>query len=656
MFNLNPAARFIAAMTITWLVGATMLYVVKGQQDETNTQIKLLNSQNLEINRSLDQLLQRHSRTIRRVREAITIESDFERDSVFAWAADGYPRTMEAGQADLSAALQKAQANSPSEQLTLDLDRLALQFDRLQDLGDKVATALTTLVPTQQLEQAPLWSETTANFHRNESAWLIAHQTAKATLTRAYAREQLRLTTPEKQSIPYWAWALLLLPWLLWWSVNPIKGLARLAETGIAAPSPSTQIEKQLANLLTTLKAEVSQLQDKNTELTTELARASATNRRQERDSALLKLYTDNLVDNLRSSITVTDPGGSITSFNLRARQLLQLNEESRGLDISITTLYASLQESTADADQTLKTILENGQPAHFEGITIQGGEREILLDLRVVPYLDESGSPRGLLWVADDITESVQMKNQLIATEHMATVGRISAQVAHEIRNPLSAIGLNAELLDEEFMLGLEGQSQTEARQLLSAIAREIERLNEITEGYLQLARMPRPKIQSCDLNTLVTDFIAMSRPEFKNKQIDIHLRLATESPLTQSDPGQVRQALLNVVRNSMEAMPEGGNIIVETTLEASLCTIVITDDGPGIPQEEIHRVFEPFYSTKSSGTGLGLSLTQQILTDHGGSIQVEVHSPRGTRVSLLLPRLTDGPNEQKSTSETAA
>ena len=237
-----------------------------------------------------------------------------------------------------------------------------------------------------------------------------------------------------------------------------------------------------------------------------------------------------------------------------------------------------------------------------------------------------------------------------------MAAVGRISAQVAHEIRNPLSAIGLNAELLDEEFMLGLEGKAQTEARQLLSAIAREIERLNEITEGYLQLARMPRPRIQSCDLNTLVTDFIAMSRPEFKNNQIEIELRLATESPLTQSDPGQIRQALLNVVRNSMEAMPEGGTIRVETLLSSTACRIVVEDNGPGIPDTELHRVFEPFYSTKSAGTGLGLSLTQQILADHGGHIDVESNTPRGARVSLSLPRLTDGTNEQKSTSETTA
>ena len=358
-------------------------------------------------------------------------------------------------------------------------------------------------------------------------------------------------------------------------------------------------------------------------------------------------------MDNLRSSITVTDPAGTITSFNLRARHLLGLSEDSRGKNISNTSLYTSLQKSTANAAKTLATILENGQLAHFEGITVQGTQHEFLLDLRVVPYLDESGSPRGLLWVADDITESVQMKNQLIATEHMATVGRISAQVAHEIRNPLSAIGLNAELLDEEFMLGLKGESQTEARQLLSAIAKEIERLNEITEGYLQLARMPRPRIQTCDLNTLVTDFVAMSRPEFKNNQIDIQLSLAPESPLTHSDPGQVRQALLNVVKNSMEAMPEGGVIAVETALSPTTCSIVIADNGPGIPEDEIHRVFEPFYSTKTAGTGLGLSLTQQILADHGGTIDVAANNPQGTRVSLLLPRLTEGPNEQKSTSD---
>lgn len=656
MINRHLVRRFVAAMIFTWLIGGIMLAGLHRDQSKVNTAIKQLNSQNLEINRSLDQLQQRHARTIRRVREAITIESDFERDSIFAWAADGYPRTMEAGQADLSAALQNAQASSPSEQLTLDLDRLSIQFDRLQALSVKVADSLTAFIPNQQTETSPTWSAIAAQFHRNESAWRTAYQTTKATLTRAIAREQLRITSPAKKDIPSWAWAGLLLPWLLLWGIGPLRSLSSLAQTEVPNPKPKTMTEEKIGRSMKSLRDEVGRLQSLNNEVSAELSKVTATSRRQERDAALLKLYTDNLVDNLRSAITVTDPSGSITSFNLRARQLFQLDEASPSQDIANTSLYSALEASTASASKTLTTILENGQLAHFEGITVQGPQTEVLLDLRVVPYLDESGSPRGLLWVADDITESVEMKNQLIATEHMATVGRISAQVAHEIRNPLSAIGLNAELLDEEFMLGLEGTSQKEARQLLSAIANEIERLNEITEGYLQLARMPRPKIQACDLNTLVTDFIAMSRPEFKNNQIELVLRLASESPLTRSDPGQVRQALLNVVRNSMEAMPEGGTIVVETCLTQWDCTIIIADDGPGIPEAEIHRVFEPFYSTKSSGTGLGLSLTQQILADHGGTITVEAKASRGTKVTLLLPRLTDGINEQKSTSKISA
>lgn len=651
MVNTHIIRRTVFALLATWLVAASM---VRGQyqvQQAVNNSLNTLNSSNLEIQRSLDQLLLRHSRITRRVREALSLESSFERDSVLAWAVDGYARAMEAGNADVSMALQSAQSKSDSEQLTLDLDRFALQLDRLQGLAGKVETSLGDLLPTQQTELPSSWPEATASFHRSDNGWTSALNTAKATLTRALAREQTRVGHQTLLKFPKWSWLALFMPLLLAWAIIPIRRIEKLAKTGQASKIPLTETETRLGDLLLSLRQESRRLESQNVELSAELARLSVTSRRQERDAALLRIYTDNLVDNLRSGIVVTDPAGTVTSYNLTARKLLEFEESAQGTKVQSTALYRALEKSTTSAAQTLATILESGKPARFEGITLLSGEREALLDLRVVPYLDESGSPRGLLWVADDITESVQMKNQLIATEHMATVGRISAQVAHEIRNPLSSIGLNAELLDEEFSLGLEDPARTEARQLLSAIANEIERLNEITEGYLQLARMPRPKIQECDLNTLVTDFIAMSRPEFKINQVQVELSLSASAPLTRADPGQVRQALLNVVRNSMEAMTSGGNIRVETQIQGPTSKIHILDDGPGIPAELRHRIFEPFYSTKQAGTGLGLSLTQQILADHGGTISVAANEPCGTRVTLSLPNLTDQPKEQKST-----
>jgi signal transduction histidine kinase len=647
MVNTHIIRRTIFALLATWLVAGSMVTGQYQVQQSVNNNLNTLNSSNLEIQRSLDQLLLRHSRITRRVREALSLESPFERDSVLAWAVDGYARAMEAGNADVSMALQSAQSQSDSQQLTLDLDRFALQLDRLQGLADKVETTLGELVPTQQTESPRSWPEATASFHRSDNGWTAALNTAKATLTLAMAREQTRVGNQTLLKFPKWGWLALFMPLLLVWAILPIRRLEKLAKTGQPSQIPLTETETRLGQFLVALRQETGRLESQNTELSAELARLTVTSRRQERDAALLRIYTDNLVDNLRSGIVVTDPAGTVTSYNLTARKLLEFEESAQGTKIHDTALYAALEKSTTSAAQTLATILESGKFARFEGITLVSGEREALLDLRVVPYLDESGSPRGLLWVADDITESVQMKNQLIATEHMATVGRISAQVAHEIRNPLSSIGLNAELLDEEFSLGLEDPARTEARQLLSAIANEIERLNEITEGYLQLARMPSPKIQECDLNTLVTDFIAMSRPEFKINQVQVELSLSASPPLTRADPGQVRQALLNVVRNSMEAMSDGGTIYVHTELRGPTCEIHILDDGPGIPADLRHRIFEPFYSTKQAGTGLGLSLTQQILADHGGTITVAANEPRGTQVTLSLPNLTEQPKE---------
>jgi signal transduction histidine kinase len=214
-----------------------------------------------------------------------------------------------------------------------------------------------------------------------------------------------------------------------------------------------------------------------------------------------------------------------------------------------------------------------------------------------------------------------------------------MSAQVAHEIRNPLSAIGLNAELLEEEFAHHLPTSQGEEAVNLLRAIEHEIERLTQITEGYLRLTKNPKPEYQTCDLNRSVTSLLTMLRAELSSKAIDLELNLQSPPPLAWADPGQIRQALINTIRNAEEAMPQGGTITIQTESQPKICELKIHDTGTGIPKAVQPRIFEPFYTTKSNGTGLGLSLTKQIITEHGGSIAVEESTTEGTVLSIRIP-----------------
>ena len=233
-----------------------------------------------------------------------------------------------------------------------------------------------------------------------------------------------------------------------------------------------------------------------------------------------------------------------------------------------------------------------------------------------------------------------------LIRSERLAAVGKIAAQITHEVRNPLSSIGLNAELLEEEVA------DQPEARKLAQAIVREVDRLAEITEEYLRLARLPRPRLEAEDLSHLCTSLLAFQRGELAARGIAVEARLATDLPPVAADENQVRQALLNILRNGAEAMGEGGTLTVETAHEPAApgpgsdpgggyVAVRIHDTGPGIAADHQAKIFDPFFTTKEKGTGLGLALTQQIIVEHGGSIEVTSAPGQGTTFVVRLPVL---------------
>jgi two-component system NtrC family sensor kinase len=229
-----------------------------------------------------------------------------------------------------------------------------------------------------------------------------------------------------------------------------------------------------------------------------------------------------------------------------------------------------------------------------------------------------------------------------LLRAEQLAAVGRISAQIAHEVRNPLSSIGLNVELLQEA--LGKVGFGSTvdarEARDVLAAIVAEVDRLGDITEGYLRMARLPKPSLAPEDLNEVVGSVLEFSREELERSNVKVIRRLDPTPPRALADEGQLRQVFLNLLRNSREAMPGGGELIVESRTVNGQAEVVFCDSGRGMTSEVRERIFEPFFSTKEGGTGLGLAVSQQILQAHGGSICCESSPGGGTTFVVRLPK----------------
>ncbi len=226
--------------------------------------------------------------------------------------------------------------------------------------------------------------------------------------------------------------------------------------------------------------------------------------------------------------------------------------------------------------------------------------------------------------------------RSELVQAERLATIGKMAAHITHEVRNPLSSIGLNLELLEEELV---ELGPERESGQLLAAIKGEVERLSQIAEKYLAAAREPRLQLVRENVEHTVRECHDFVLPELKRAGLSSELSVDEALPAIDVDEAQLRQALLNLLRNAREALPNGGEIMVEVRQQDGAVVIHVDDDGPGIPEDVRASIFDPFYTTKQRGTGLGLALTRAIVKAHGGEICCEARTSGGTRFSIRLP-----------------
>jgi signal transduction histidine kinase len=231
-------------------------------------------------------------------------------------------------------------------------------------------------------------------------------------------------------------------------------------------------------------------------------------------------------------------------------------------------------------------------------------------------------------------VSAIARANEQLVAAERLATIGKMAAHVTHEIRNPLSSIALNLELLEEELPPGAE-----EANNLLRAIKAEVERLAGLSEQYLSVARQRPQELRPEKLSEIVEEACEFVRRELSQAGATLSFVNDAGERVLHIDEAQIRQALLNLLRNAREAMPQGGRVEVSlrSTTDGGI-DLTVDDEGVGMPDAARERLFEPFFTTKQHGTGLGLAITRQIAEAHGGHIKVEPRQPKGTRIVMHL------------------
>ncbi len=294
----------------------------------------------------------------------------------------------------------------------------------------------------------------------------------------------------------------------------------------------------------------------------------------------------------------------------------------------------------TGELARIERDMRETGH-SHFETVRLTKDGRRVPVEVTVSLLRDPQGNPIGRSAILRDITERKRLEEEKLRAERLAVIGTMSAKLAHEIRNPLSSITLNIELIRDEVAALTKGNPDAgkESRALLESLDSEVRRIQRVTEDYLKFARLPRPVRDRIQLNEVLEQGLAFLDSLFQATGVTVRAELDPSLPALHADESQLWQAVLNLVRNAIEAMPNGGTLTVRTETRDDSVVLTVADTGKGMTEAERAQVFTPFFSTKAGGTGLGLPLTQQIIHEHGGQIRCESAPEKGTTFIIELP-----------------
>lgn len=352
--------------------------------------------------------------------------------------------------------------------------------------------------------------------------------------------------------------------------------------------------------------------------------------RERARRADLAVLHSD-IIRSLPVGLATTESGGEILSINPAGRSILSIGEES----VDGRSLSRWLPG--------LRSEFERGQPfdARGHGVCVATGGGKIPVEFTVTPLLGADGSHGGSIVVFNDLTKVKKLEAALEKTRKLAALGELAASLAHEIRNPLSAVSGSFQ------MLSASPDFNEEDRSLCDIISRELERMERLVNDMLEYARPNEPRRYEVDLGLLVDEVVRafLHGREADGRSVEVFLQ---EEILVNADQSQIKQVLWNLLRNASQATDEGGTVEVGVgAMDGAKAVLEVADDGVGIPEANLDRVFDPFYSTRERGLGLGLAICRRIVEGHGGSIEVAPREEGGTifRVTLPLRQITPEP-----------
>jgi signal transduction histidine kinase len=349
----------------------------------------------------------------------------------------------------------------------------------------------------------------------------------------------------------------------------------------------------------------------------------------------------------IQEGIIVTDAKGRITYVNDAACELFGLEAESsigKRLDERVRGLdWKSLSQSEGAVSRDMEIFYPANRfinfyivPLLIERRTKDDGSTES----RPTRGATSPAEPVGHAIILRDITESRRSTEKTIESERFNALTLLAAGVAHEIGNPLNSLHIHLQLMERK-VRKLDGKVKEELQEAIAISRAEITRLDSIVTQFLQAIRPSKPVLHPENVNAIVEETVRFVAPEIEDRDIVVEQELRSDVPLLELDRDQMKQVFYNVIKNSFEAMKRRGILRIRTDMDATHVNVSFTDTGGGMSAESLSRVFEPYFTTKSSGSGLGLLIVRRIVREHGGEMAIESNEGKGLTLTIRLPYL---------------
>ena len=370
------------------------------------------------------------------------------------------------------------------------------------------------------------------------------------------------------------------------------------------------------------------------------------------------KGFLETVFNAIQEGVIVTDSKGRFTYLNdaacglfgLEAGEVIgkRLHERIRGLD------WESLTQSGGPVSHDMEIFYPQNRFINFYVVPLVMESREPAVagsgDFGTNEGLRDGHGGKGStpaattseqvghVMILRDITQSRRTAQQTIESERLNALTLLAAGVAHEIGNPLNSLHIHLQLM-ERSLQKLHDGAKTELEQSIEVARSEVNRLDSIVTQFLKAIRPSRPQLRPENVNVIVEEAVRFFTPELQDREIVVEQELRSDLPLLQLDRDQMKQAFYNVIKNSLEAVHRHGALRIRTDLDDTHVIIRFVDSGGGMSAENLSRVFEPYFTTKPSGTGLGLLIVRRIVREHGGELSIESSEGKGLTVTIRLP-----------------